>query len=88
MSVNCITSGKARKIVKANNRAICLSCAKPIKGGTSGKHFFCRTTLMCKKAGNIYRYNRSKNRSHDESIKKAMDAIVIMRLLNNRGTNA
>src|SRR5215467_7640516 len=84
MSVNGVSASRAKRMVLASNRPICHSCQQPIKGGTFGKHFFCRTTQKCKKASNIYRYNRSKNKSHTESMRKALDAVVIMELLNGR----
>jgi hypothetical protein len=80
MVTNGVKASKAKRIVLASNRPICLSCREPIKGGQIGKHFFCRTNKICRKASTTYRYHRTKNKSHDEAIKKAIEAAYIIKL--------
>src|SRR5439155_17234264 len=75
-----VKASMAKRIVLQSNRPICLVCRNPIKGGQKGQHFFCRTNESCKKASNVYRYHRTKNKSHNESVKKAIEAAYIIKI--------
>jgi hypothetical protein len=75
-----ISAWKARWVVVESNRPFCLSCGNRIKGGQLGRHFFCRTNRVCKKASNVYQYHREKNKSHEDAVKKAIEAAYIIKL--------
>lgn len=80
MATNRVKASKAKRLVLQSNRPICLICKNPIKGGQLGKHFFCRTTALCRRGSNVYRYHRTKNRPHEEAVKKAIEAAYILKL--------
>ncbi len=78
-----INASKAKKLVRDMNRPICLSCDQPIKGGQRDRHFFCTKTPHCIKAHNAYHYHRRvQNRSHVESLQRAITASQILKLTN------
>jgi ribosomal protein L34E len=83
MVVFCVTATIAKRQVRDNNRPLCHSCGNPIKGGTKGRHFFCKKTAHCVKAHNSYNFHRRiQNRSHEESIQRAVVASQILKLTN------
>lgn len=59
--------------VQYDNRPICLCCGNKIKGGTRGRHFFCRSNPNCRSAGIkfhhlIHKYSKSKEQALTETI--------------------
>lgn len=80
MATEIVTVAKAKETVRANNRPICLSCKKPIKGGTNGKSFFCTTTTACKVAHERYVRHHYNGLSHEESVIRALTAALVIKL--------
>lgn len=79
--VQGLTAAEAKRAAVKSNRPICNSCGGEIKGGTLGRHFFCKKTKACVKAHNSYHYyRRDRNQSHEVALKKAMTAAEIVRL--------
>lgn len=67
--------------IRDRNRPICQSCGNPIKGGTKGRHFFCKKTPACLRANNSYHHYRHYRKfSHEVSLAKAKTAAEIVRL--------
>lgn len=59
--------------VRLDNRPICLSCGYKIRGGTKGRHFFCRTTPQCKSAYIKFKNYKSKNGlSKEEALSRTL----------------
>jgi hypothetical protein len=56
-----LTLAMALVKIRGENRPICLSCGYKIRGGTKGRHFFCRATQQCKSAA--IKYTHYKDRS-------------------------
>lgn len=57
-----LTFAMAVGLVSKQNLPICLSCGYKIRGGTKGRHFFCRKTRRCKSAA--FKFNHLKERKH------------------------
>jgi len=77
-----ISAGRAKLIVRAENRPKCLCCRRPIKGGERGKNYFCRKTPACKTGHNSYHYHRTtRRRSRDEALRLALIAAVEAKLV-------
>ena len=70
----------AKKRVYEDNRPLCLSCSKPIKGGKSNQHFFCTVYVECRKAQRRYRTLRERwqrnGQSYAEARSYALEQIV------------
>lgn len=75
-----VSAGKAKKIVRSENRPICLCCGNPIKGGQSGKNYFCRKTKACRKGHNSYHYYRT--RGFSDALQRGMVAAQKERLIH------
>jgi hypothetical protein len=75
-----LSAGKAKKLVRTNNRPVCLCCGKPIKGGQKGKNYFCRKTKACKTGHNSYHYY--KTRGYADALERAMVAAHKERLIH------
>jgi hypothetical protein len=59
--------------VQFDNRPICLSCGYKIKGGTRGRHFFCRTSSLCKSAAIKFKHLKErKNLPKDEALSETL----------------
>jgi hypothetical protein len=59
-------------LVSKQNLPICLSCGYKIKGGTKGRHFFCRKTKQCKRAADKYWRVRRKGIGKDEALSETL----------------
>jgi len=59
----------AKARVEYDNRPTCNCCGKKIKGGTRGRHLFCKSTAECRKAARRYKWFREdKNMTRDEAL--------------------
>lgn len=78
-----VKASKAKKVVIARNRPICLCCHKPIHRGMKNRDLFCSTKPECIKASTAYNYHKNiQHRSHAESLIRALTAGEIERLTN------
>lgn len=82
MATNLVSVRAAKRIVRASNRPICNSCGDPIRGGTKGRHFFCKTKPECVRAHNVYSYH-IRHKPHSEALELAVTASVIHKLTAN-----
>jgi hypothetical protein len=74
-----VDASTAKKLVRESNRPICLCCDEPIKGGKSGKNFFCKKTKPCKTGHNSYHYY--KTRGYPDALNRALLAAQRERLI-------
>ena len=77
-----LTFRMAVVFIRRSNLPICLSCGYKIKGGTKGRHFFCRTTQQCKSAGIKYHHYLHR---HGKSKEEALS--LTLEWLNDRRRN-
>lgn len=82
MAVDMVTIRVAIRRVRVVNRPICHSCGNPIKGGTKGRHYFCKKHPECVKAHIAYSYH-IRNKPHNEALQIAVTASVIYKLTAN-----
>lgn len=67
----------ARLRVEHDNRPLCLACGKRIKGGTRGRHFFCRRSQSCRTAARRYKWLRERyHLSKAEAIATVLQSLV------------
>lgn len=59
--------------VQFDNRPLCVSCGNKIKGGTRGRHFFCRTNAMCKSASIKFKHLKEKGRNKEEALNETLN---------------
>lgn len=63
--------------VKREQTPICLCCGNRIKGGTRGRHFFCRERRKCKTAARRYKWYREYHLlGKEEAINKVLESLV------------
>lgn len=81
MAAVVVSAGKAKELVRADNRPKCLCCDRPIKGGQRGKNYFCSRTKACRTGQNSYHYYR--NRGDRKALEKALVSATRERLIAN-----
>lgn len=63
--------------VSYDNRPICRCCGKKIKGGTDGRHLFCKTTAECRTAARRYKYYKEqKGMKRDTALAAVLETLV------------
>lgn len=67
-----LTFSMAFDRVHYENRPVCKSCGYKIKGGTRGRHFFCRTTPKCRSAGFKFKHLKEKGRTQQEALEETL----------------
>lgn len=82
MAVEMVSVRIAKHKVSAQNRPLCQSCHKPIKGGQKGRHFFCTKNPECVKGHTTYEYH-SRNKPQREALELAITASLIYKLTAN-----
>jgi hypothetical protein len=64
-----LTYELAKARVAYENRPTCNCCGNKIKGGTRGRHLFCRDTPECRKAARRYKWlKESRNLSREDAL--------------------
>ena len=68
-----LTFAMAVGLVGKQSLPVCLSCGYKIKGGTKGRHFFCRKTQQCKQAATKFKHLKErKGLNKDDALSETL----------------
>jgi hypothetical protein len=75
-----LSLSEARRKIKNENRAICISCASPIPGRHRQSTLFCSRTYECRKAKRSYLWKVEKGVPRDIALEQVVHQLIIEQL--------